>query len=121
MTAPEPADPIIMHTRAAAEEVRTANRTAYQAPRNATALYDRTGALNDLLVKIEQLVQFLASGVATLSAAPPPGFFAQDEGDPEELVNDATHQLTQALIKITASRRHVNVAWAILSQLGQKP
>lgn len=81
-------DPMLDALNAAAEAVRAANHAATK-PQYPSDLYDRVGALVDILRKLEQLTGHLSDQAHQLAEFPPPGFRADDGGDPVQHARDA--------------------------------
>lgn len=118
MTPPDKVEPTLAAMQTAAEHARAANHHAYQAPRTPASIYDRTGALYDLLVKTEQLAQVLAEHAGALDVDPPPGLYSDDDGPPTAHAATASARLARAASAVRDARDHVNLAWSSLSHLG---
>ncbi len=111
------ADPTLAAMSAAAEAARQANHAAYGAPRTTASVYDRTGALHDLLCKVEQLAQVLSEQVAGMPSGP---LYSTDDTTPGEHLLDAADLLTQAARAVNVAVHHVNNAWSELSPIGTR-
>ena len=104
--------------RQAAEKLRAVNHAAYGAPRDPVALYDRTGALFDVLLKLEQVAQFLANAADDGAAVPVAGLFSADATSPVEHLLGAHSELAQVARLLGEARRGVDAAWQLLSLVG---
>lgn len=113
----ETVEPTLAAMSAASEAARQANHAAYGAPRTTTSVYDRTGMLHDLLVKVEQLARFLAEQAAGMPSGP---LYSTDETTPGEHLLDAAEQLQAAAQALNAAAGHVNDAWSELSTIGHR-
>lgn len=118
MTPPREVEPTLAAMQAAAEHARAANHHAYQAPRTPASIYDRTGALHDLLGKTEQLAQVLAEHAQMLVVATPPGLYSDDDSSPTVHAATASAWLRRATSAVRDANDHVNLAWSSLSHLG---
>lgn len=85
-------DPMLDALNAAAEAVRAANHAASK-PEYPSDLYDRVGALADVLRKLEQLTGHLADQAQQLADVPPHGFRSDDAADPVQHARDAAEFL----------------------------
>ncbi|MCW2905140.1 MAG: hypothetical protein JWO67_7405 [Streptosporangiaceae bacterium] len=114
-------EPTLAATRAAAESVRTANHAAYHAPRGDTGnIYDRTGALVELLGSTEQIARVLGQHADRLKDAP--GLFSDDgRPDPDTYAERAAARLHSASVVLDEAASLVNAAWSELSHLGVRP
>lgn len=110
-------EPTLAAMRNAAEAARVANHAAYAAPRDPVALYDRTGALHDLLLKTEQLADFLGKAVL---ATDPAALYSDAGLDPNIHRIAAAERLTRARAHVAEAQRAVNSAWSALSHLGTR-
>ena len=109
-------EPTLQYTRLAAEQVRLANHAAYDAPRGDTSnLYDRTGAVHELLSRTEQLVQVLGEQVQRVISAE--GLRAADGRSPDRKAANAAAHLLAAGNAVRSACGHVNDAWSELSPL----
>lgn len=107
-------DPMLDALNKAAEAVRAANHAAAK-PEHPADLYDRVGALVDILRKLEQLTGHLADQAHQLADLPPAGFRSDDRGDPVEYARDAARDLRRAAAGSTAWQ--VDAAHNALSHL----
>lgn len=116
MSNPEQAEPTLAATRAAAESARAANHAAYGSPRGDTGnVYDRTGALHQLLGSTEQLARMLGEDVARLRGAP--RLRSTDPDDPGARALAAAADLAAAAADLNMAAARVNSAWSYLSSL----
>ena len=113
----ESPEPTLGNTRLAAERARLANHAAYNAPgSDMDNLYDRTGAVHELLSCTEQLVRVLGEQVQRIAKAE--GLRSTDDTTP------AARQALRAARLLMAGSLHVrracdevNEAWSALSPL----
>lgn len=112
-------EPTLAAMRAAAEQVRAANHTAYDAPRTTDSIHARAGALHDLLVKTEQLIRVFGEHVGAVCDRD--GLFSDDDGTPAQHALDACSALLVAANKLDNTAHWVNQAWQDLSHLGEHP
>lgn len=112
------AEPTLDAMRAATEHARLACHSAFDAPSDPGSLYARTGALYDLLTKVECLTEHLRRAAAELAAHPPAGLFSDDAEPPAFHAGDAASSLLYATAAIQTAHRAVNDAWSVLSHLG---
>lgn len=110
-------EPTLAAMRAAAEHARAANHAAHDAPRTPGSLYDRTGALYDLLIKTEQLADSLGKAVRSADSD---AMFSDDGLDPALHRGRAGAHLLEARARLTEAHRAVNDAWNALSHLGAR-
>jgi hypothetical protein len=113
-------EPTLLAMQAAAEAVRAANHAAYDAPRTPSSVYDRTGAMVDLLAKLEQLTEHIARGVGWVSANPHLRSTERDierDIDPVDAAQKAQTRLLSAARFLDTARTTVNDAWSQLSTL----
>lgn len=108
-------EPTLLAMQAAAEAVRTANHAAYDAPRTTVGIYDRTGAMHDLLVKVEQLTDDLARAAGRLAEDPHLCSTKGDDAEPRARL--AQNRLHTAAQLIDTAGQAVNRAWSELSPL----
>lgn len=110
------AEPTLAATRAAAESARAANHAAYNSPREDTGnVYDRTGALHELLSCTEQVARMLSDDVTRLRSVV--GLTSTEGGDPGGQALLAAADLADAAGRINAAAALVNSAWSYLSPL----
>lgn len=110
-------EPTLAATREAAEAVRAANYAAYDAPKGDTAnVYDRAGALYQLLLCTQQATDDLRRHAARLATAP--GLTSTSLIHPApDSADQAAQLLAQAADHIATAHALANDAWSELSSL----
>jgi hypothetical protein len=108
-------EPTLLAMRAAAEAARTANHAAYHAPRTTSSVYDRVGALHDLLCKVEQLAGVLADDVGKL--VEDSRLRSSERDDAATRARRARERLVDATWCVKQATDGVNDAWSDLSAL----
>jgi len=109
-------EPTLAATQDAAEAVRAACHAAYHAPKADTGnVYDRCGALYQLLICVEQAVSDLSRHADRLTSSP--GLTTTGAADPNVVVSRAAHLLLQAQGSVVEAHTLVNDAWTELSSL----
>lgn len=114
----DPVEPTLAATTAASAAARTANHAAYQAPTgDPHNVYDRVGALHELLGRVERMTSQLGEHADRLPHAP--GLFSDDgRPDPGIYAERAAARLHSASVLINDATDLVNAAWSELSHLG---
>lgn len=110
-------EPTLAATYEAAEAVRAANHAAYDAPKGDTAnVYDRCGALYQLLLCTHQATDDLRRHAARLATAP--GLSSTElHRSASDGANEAAALLVQAAQHIATAHDLANQAWSRLSPL----
>lgn len=112
-------EPTLNHTRQAAEQARAANHAAYNAPGDIANLYDRCGALHELLSCAEQLVRVLGEHIDR--ARQRRNLYSTDATSPDEHLNAAAGLLRHiAAVHVLDAAAQVNEAWSHLSPIGTR-
>jgi len=98
------------YMRVAAEAVRSANHAAYGAPCTADSVYDRAGAVKDLLSRTVQAIEDLARTAEILA----------DHNAPAPQTRRAGERLLDAAHIVRCAATEVNGAWSHLSSQGEE-
>jgi hypothetical protein len=108
-------DPTLAAMQAGAEALRNACHAAYDAPRTPSSVYDRTGALYELLGRIEQLTGFLARDVERLAAEP--RLRSTDGVEPTAKARQAAERLRDTVKIVETAETETSRGWSYLGTL----
>lgn len=110
-------DPMLEALNGAAESLRVAVHASTGAPSDPDAVYERVGALARVERALEAVITTLAAHARQLANDPPPGFRADDGGDPVTYARSGVDHLMLAAY-YRESAVEISDAHNALSHLG---